>query len=77
MAKEIKLLALQTACKDPPVLRQLLGQSPPRSTPHEADTLALERQLEGTRITRKGDPYPQITTSPSKMVTGGRQCASK
>ena len=30
--------------------------SPPRSPPHEADTVALEEQLEGTRLTRKGDP---------------------
>ena len=30
--------------------------SPPRSPPHEADTVALEEQLKGTRLTRKGDP---------------------
>ena len=30
--------------------------SPPRSPPHEANTVALEEQLEGTRLTRKGDP---------------------
>ena len=30
--------------------------SAPRSPPHEADKVALEEQLEGTRITRKGDP---------------------
>ena len=32
--------------------------SPPRSPPHEADTMALEEQqlLKGTRLTRKGDP---------------------
>ena len=29
--------------------------SAPRSPPHEADKVALEEQLEGTRITRKGD----------------------
>ena len=29
--------------------------SPPRSPPHEEDTVALEEQLEGTRITRNGD----------------------
>ena len=28
----------------------------PRSPPHEADTVALEEQLKGTRLTRKGDP---------------------
>ena len=30
--------------------------SAPSSPPHEADKAALEEQLEGTRITRKGDP---------------------
>ena len=30
--------------------------SAPSSPPHEADKGALEEQLEGTRITRKGDP---------------------
>ena len=30
--------------------------SAPSSPPHEADKVALEEQLEGTRITRKGDP---------------------
>ena len=29
---------------------------PPRSLPHVADTVALEEQLKGTRLTRKGDP---------------------
>ena len=27
----------------------------PRSPPHKANTVALEEQLEGTRITKKGD----------------------
>ena len=30
--------------------------SPPRSPPHEVNTVALEEQLEGIRITRKRDP---------------------
>ena len=30
--------------------------SPPRLLPHEADTMAFEEQLKGTRLTRKGDP---------------------
>ena len=29
---------------------------PPRSPPHEADSMALEEQLKGARLTRKGDP---------------------
>ena len=32
--------------------------SPPRLTSHETHTVALEKQLEGTRITRKGDTVP-------------------
>ena len=47
--------------------------SPSRLTPCEAHTMALEKQLEGTRITRKGDPYPQVAPPPSKLVAGGRQ----
>ena len=34
--------------------------SPPRSTSYETHTVALEEQLEGTRITRKGDTHSQI-----------------
>ena len=50
---------------------------PPRSTPYEADTVAPEKPLEGPRVTRKGDPYPKIPASPSKMVALGKQCASR
>ena len=49
-----------------------IGASPPGSPPHEADTVSLEEQLEGTRI--KG--CSQFTPPPSKMVVVGRQCAS-
>ena len=35
--------------------------SPPRLIPYEANTVALEKQLEGIRITRKGDPHPIST----------------
>ena len=51
--------------------------SPPRATSHEAHTVALEKQLEGPRVTRKGDPGPQIPPPPSKVVAGGKQCASR
>ena len=30
--------------------------SPDMSPPHEADTVAFEEQLKGTRLTRKSDP---------------------
>ena len=47
------------------------------STPYEADTVALEEQLEGTIVTRKGDPHTQVAPSSIKMVTGGKQCTSR
>ena len=34
----------------------------------------LKKQLEGTRITRKGDPNPQVPAPPFTMVAEGRQC---
>ena len=39
--------------------------------------MALEEQLEGTRVTRKGNPHTQIAPSSLKMVAGGKQCASR
>ena len=51
--------------------------SPPRSTSYEAHSVALEKQLESTRITRKGDTRSQITPPSLKVVAGGRQCSSR
>ena len=39
--------------------------------------MALGKQLEGPRVTRKGDPGPQIAPFPSKVVAGGKQCAAR
>ena len=50
---------------------------PPRATSHEAHTVALGKQLEGPRVTRKGDPGPQTAPFPSKVVAGGKQCAAR
>ena len=50
--------------------------SPSRLTSYETHTLAPEEQLEGTRITRKGDTRPQVAPPSLKMVAGGKQCAS-
>ena len=36
--------------------------------------MASQKQLEGTRITRKGDPSPQVPATPFTMVAEGRQC---
>ena len=44
--------------------------SPPRSTSYETNTVALEEQLEATRITRKGDARSQIAPPPPKVVPG-------
>ena len=44
---------------------------------HETHTVALEKQLEGPRITGKGDPCPQVPPPPSKVVAGGKQCATR
>ena len=51
--------------------------SPPRATSHKAHTVALEKQLEGTRVTRKVDPSPQLPPPTSKVVVGGKQCATR
>ena len=47
------------------------------TVPRETNTVALEKQLEGTRITRKGDPYPKVTSSLYEMVAGGSLCATR
>ena len=39
--------------------------SPPRATSHEAHTVALEKQLEGPRITRQGDPLSPGPSTPT------------
>ena len=52
-------------------------ESPPRSAPYETHTVALEEQLEGTRITRKCDTSPQVAPPSLKMVAGGKQCDSR
>ena len=50
--------------------------SPPRSAPYETYTLALEKQLEGTRVTR-GDTSPQITPPSLKMVADFYRCIKR
>ena len=51
--------------------------SPPRATPHETHTVALEKQLEGSRVTRKGDSSPQVAPPPPKVVAGGKQSGTR
>ena len=47
--------------------------SSPRPTTHETHTVASPKQLEGTRITRKGNPDSQVTAPPLTMVATRRQ----
>ena len=47
--------------------------SPLRLTSYETHTVALEEQLEGTGITRKGDTHPRVAPPPLKVVAGGKQ----
>ena len=51
-----------------------------RSTPYEVDTVALEKQLEGTIVTRKGDPHQickQSNRSNRKVIDWSQlQCNS-
>ena len=51
--------------------------SPSRSTSYETHTVALEKQLVSTRITRKGDTCSQVAPPPLKVVAGGKQCSSR
>ena len=51
--------------------------SPLRATTRETHTVALEKQLEGPRITGKGDTGSQVPPPPSKVVAGGKQCATR
>ena len=48
---------------------------PLRATSYETHTVALEKQLEGTRITGKGNTSPQVALPPLKVVAGGKECA--
>ena len=48
-----------------------------RPTTHETHTVASQKQLEGTRITRKGDPNSQVPAPPFTMVATGKQCSHR
>ena len=41
---------------------------------HETHSVASPIQLEGPRITGKGDPNPQVLAPPFTMMAEGRQC---
>ena len=48
--------------------------SSPRPTPYEAHTVASQKQLEGTRVTRKGDSNTKVLAPTPTMVAARGQC---
>ena len=59
------------------LLGLLTATEKPSSTSYETYTVALEEQLEGPRITRKGHTSPQVAPPSLKTVAGGKQCATR
>ena len=51
--------------------------SSPRPATHEAHTVASQKQLEGTRISRKDYPSAKVPAPSLTVVARGRQCASR
>ena len=51
--------------------------SSPRPATHETHTVASQKKLENTRITRKGDPNSQVPAPSFTMVATGRQCSHR
>ena len=49
----------------------------PRPAAHETHTVASQKQLEGTRISREDYPYSKVPAPSLTMVARGRQCASR
>ena len=49
----------------------------PRSPAYETHTVASQKQLENTRVTRKDHSNTQIPAPTSTMVAGGKQCATR
>ena len=47
------------------------------TTPHEAHSVAPQKQLEDPRVTGENNTSPQINPSTSKVVAGGKQCAPR
>ena len=49
----------------------------PRPTSHETHTVASQKQLESTGISRKDYPSPQVTSPTLAMVATGRKCLTR
>ena len=48
--------------------------SSPGPTTYDTHTVASQKQLEGTRVSRKSDPNPHVPAPPLTMVAKRRQC---
>ena len=48
-----------------------------RPTAYETHTVASQKQLEGTRVTRKSDPNPQVPAPTLIMVAKRKQCSHR
>ena len=51
--------------------------SSPRPTTHETHTVASQKQLEGSRVTRKSDSNSQVPAPPPTVVSKRRQCSHR
>ena len=51
--------------------------SSPRTSPHETNQMAFEKQLEGTRIPGEGDPGSQVLAPSSTVVVRRHKCAHR
>ena len=51
--------------------------SSPRPTAYETHSVAPQKQLEGTRITRKGHSNTQVPAPTLTMVAGGEECVPR
>ena len=49
----------------------------PRSSPHETNSVAFEKQLESTRIPGEGYPNSQVLTPSPTMVVGRQKCTHR
>ena len=49
----------------------------PRPPSHATYTMAPQKQLEGSRVTRKGDSHPQVLAPALTMVARQRQCSHR
>ena len=51
--------------------------SSPRTSPHETNPMAFEKQLEGTRIPGEGDPNSQVLAPSSTVVVRRHKCTHR